>query len=148
VDDRSMAFAYAKRYVRGDPIVLAGSQVTLAFIIVTPLALLFGSPLQSEITLTIIGSVLALGLATSGLAYIIYYRLIRDIGATMASYATYLIPLVGLFLGWLILDERITLQNAIGVALILGGLAIATALHREPAAAAQSGSARARHAST
>jgi drug/metabolite transporter (DMT)-like permease len=128
-----LAFAYAKRFVRGDPIVLAGCQIALAFLIITPFALIFGNPMESEITLRIVGAVLALGLLTSGLAYILYYRLIRDVGATMASYATYLIPLVGLFLGWLVLNERLTLQSGVGVVLILAGLAVATALHRDPA---------------
>jgi drug/metabolite transporter (DMT)-like permease len=129
-----LAFAYARRYLRGEAIVLAGCQILIAFLIISPFALALGDPLGSRITPAIAGSILALGLLTSGLAYILYYRLISDIGATMASYATYLIPLVGLFLGWLVLGERIGLQSALGVAFILTGLAIATVLHRpEPA---------------
>jgi drug/metabolite transporter (DMT)-like permease len=126
-----LAFAYARRYVKSDPIVLAGSQILLAFLVVTPIALAFGNPGGIEPDAARVGAVLALGLLPSGVAYILYYRLIRDVGATMASYATYLIPIVGLFLGWLILNESVGLQSIVGVALILTGLAIATTLHRE-----------------
>ena len=125
-----LAFAYARRYVRSEPIVMAGSQIMLAFLISAPLALIFGNPGGTELTIPIVLSALGLGLLPSGFAYILYYRLIRDVGATMASYATYLIPIVGLFLGWLILDEAIRAQSVAGVALILTGLAIATTLHR------------------
>jgi drug/metabolite transporter (DMT)-like permease len=125
-----LAFAYARRYIRSEPIVLAGSQILLAFLIVTPLALVFGNPASTEMSWQVGLSALALGLLPSGVAYILYYRLIRDVGATMASYATYLIPIVGLFLGWIVLSESIGLQNVIGVALILSGLAVATTMHQ------------------
>lgn len=128
-----LAFAYARRFVRGEAIVLAGCQIGLAFLIVSPLALIFGNPLGADLTVTRVGAVLALGLLTSGLAYILYYRLINDVGATMASYATYLIPIVGLFLGWLVMNEQVTGQSLVGVAFILTGLAVATILHRDPA---------------
>jgi drug/metabolite transporter (DMT)-like permease len=126
-----LAFAYARRYVKGDPIVLAGCQILLAFVIISPFALTLGNPLGSELTLARVGALLALGILTSGVAYILYYRLIRDVGATMASYATYLIPIVGLILGAIVLGESIGLQSLLGVAFILGGLAIATLLHRD-----------------
>jgi drug/metabolite transporter (DMT)-like permease len=126
-----LAFAYARRYVSGDPIVLAGCQILLAFLIILPFTLAFGDPLGSDLTPTRIGAILALGLLTSGVAYILYYRLIRDVGATMASYATYLIPVVGLILGRLVLSESIGTQSIIGVVFILSGLAIATTLHRD-----------------
>lgn len=125
-----LAFAYARRYVRSEPIVMAGSQILLAFLISAPIALALGNPGGTELTLPIALSALGLGLLPSGVAYILYYRLIRDVGATMASYATYLIPIVGLFLGWLILDESIRAQSIAGVVLILSGLAIATTMHR------------------
>jgi drug/metabolite transporter (DMT)-like permease len=125
-----MAFAYARRYIRFEPIVLAGCQILLAFLIVTPFALAFGNPGGMDLDLARGGAALALGLLPSGVAYILYYRLIRDVGATLASYATYLIPIVGLFLGWLVLNESITLQSVAGVALILSGLALATTFHR------------------
>jgi drug/metabolite transporter (DMT)-like permease len=126
-----LAFAYARRYVRGDAIVLAGCQILTAFLIISPFALTLGDPMGAELTLARIGAILALGLLTSGVAYILYYRLISDVGATMASYATYLIPVVGLMLGWLVLGEQIGTRSVVGVALILTGLAIATVLHRE-----------------
>jgi drug/metabolite transporter (DMT)-like permease len=125
-----LAFAYARRYIRAEPMVLAGMQILLAFLIITPFALLFGNPGDTTLTPAIALSALGLGLLPSGVAYILYYRLIRDVGATMASYSTYLIPIIGLVLGWLVLGEVVGLQSIAGVALILGGLAIATTMHQ------------------
>ncbi len=126
-----LAFAYARRYIRAEPIVLAGMQILLAFLIITPFAIAFGNPTASTLSPAIVLSAIGLGLLPSGVAYILYYRLIRDVGATMASYSTYLIPVIGLVLGWLILDEQVGLQSIAGVVLILSGLALATMLHRD-----------------
>jgi drug/metabolite transporter (DMT)-like permease len=125
-----LAFAYARRYIRAEPMILAGMQILLAFLIITPVAIVFGNPAGSTLTPAIALSAIALGLLPSGIAYILYYRLIRDVGATMASYSTYLIPIIGLFLGWLVLDEAIGLQSIAGVALILAGLTLATTFHQ------------------
>jgi drug/metabolite transporter (DMT)-like permease len=125
-----LAFAYARRFVRGNAIVLAGCQIGLAFLIVVPFTITLGDPAGAEFTATRIASVLTLGVLTSGVAYIIYYRLISEVGATIASYATYLIPIVGLGLGWVVLGERIGSGGFAGVVLILAGLAVATVLYR------------------
>lgn len=132
-----LAFAYARRYIRAEPIVLAGMQILLAFLIITPFAIAFGNPTASSLSPAIVLSAIGLGLLPSGVAYILYYRLIRDVGATMASYSTYLIPVIGLVLGWLILDEQVGLQSIAGVVLILSGLALATILHRDAGPAQQ-----------
>lgn len=132
-----LAFAYARRYIKAEPMILAGMQILLAFLIITPVAILFGNPAGSTLTPAIALSALGLGLLPSGIAYILYYRLIRDVGATMASYSTYLIPIIGLFLGWLVLDEAIGLLSIAGVVLILSGLALATTFHQNPSSAIQ-----------
>jgi drug/metabolite transporter (DMT)-like permease len=70
-------------------------------------------------------SVLALGAVGTGLAYLLYYRLIEDVGATSASFVTYLIPIFGAVLGWALLDERIGWNVVAGAVLVLGGIALA-----------------------
>jgi len=63
------------------------------------------------------GAAIALGVACTGLAFLMFYRLIGRIGPSRASTVTYLIPLFGAAFAWLFLDEPVTLQM-----LIAGGL--------------------------
>lgn len=64
-----------------------------------------------------------LGILCTGLAFVLYYRLIARIGAARASTVTYLIPLFGVAWAWLLLDEPLTLKMGIAGALILGSVA-------------------------
>ena len=53
-------------------------------------------------------ALLALGLVCGAVAYVLYFRLITDIGATGALTVTYLIPIFGFAWGALFLGEAIT----------------------------------------
>lgn len=65
-----------------------------------------------------------LGVVCTGLAFVMYYRLIARIGAGRASTVTYLVPLFGVAWAWWLLDETPTLRMAIAGALILGSVAM------------------------
>ncbi|HEY1140053.1 MAG TPA: DMT family transporter [Lysobacter sp.] len=65
----------------------------------------------------------ALGVVCTGLAFVMYYRLIARIGASRASTVTYLIPVFGVAWAWLLLDEPLTIKMGIAGALILGSVA-------------------------
>jgi drug/metabolite transporter (DMT)-like permease len=66
----------------------------------------------------------ALGVVCSGIAYLLYYRLIFRIGAPRAATVTYLVPLFGVIWAWLFLSEPLTVTMAIAGALILSGVAL------------------------
>jgi len=65
----------------------------------------------------------ALGVVCTGLAFVMYYRLIARIGASRASTVTYLIPVFGVAWAWLLLDEPLTIKMGIAGAMILGSVA-------------------------
>lgn len=69
-------------------------------------------------------NLLALGLLCSALAYLLYFRLIADIGATQALSVTYLIPIFGLLWGALFLGESPTLAMLLGALLVIMGTAL------------------------
>jgi drug/metabolite transporter (DMT)-like permease len=75
-------------------------------------------------------SAAALGVFCTGLAYLLYYRLLYRIGAPRASTVTYLVPLFGVLWAWVILDEPLTVTMAIAGALILGGVALSQQRNR------------------
>ena len=88
-------------------------------------------------------SVLVLGAVGTALAFVIFYKLINEVGAGRASLVSYLAPGVALFYGALLLDEAITAAAIAGLVLILGGVAIAS----RPRRVSPSGSERPRTAS-
>ena len=69
-------------------------------------------------------AVLALAVLSTALAYVIFFRILARAGATAISLVTFLVPLSAAGLGWLVLGERLELRHLIGLALILGGLAV------------------------
>ena len=69
-------------------------------------------------------SAILLGVLCTGMAFVIYYRLVARVGAPRTSTMTYLIPLFGVIWAWLILGEPLTLSMALAGALILAGVAL------------------------
>lgn len=65
-----------------------------------------------------------LGMLCTGLAFVMYYRLIARIGPGRASTVTYLIPVFGVAWAWLLLDEPLTATMGIAGAMILGSVAL------------------------
>jgi len=119
-----LGFAYARRFLRGAPLALAAGQIALAALILLPPALSAGDLAALRVGPAEVVSVLVLGVLSSGLAYVLYYRLIAAAGAVIASLATYLMPPVGVTLGWLVLGEPVGWRLVVGVVLILFGMAV------------------------
>lgn len=77
-----------------------------------------------------IAAVAALGLGGTALGLLMYLRLLEDHGSSKASLVVYLLPVVALFYGSLLLDEPVRLTALVGLALILGGVALGSGLVR------------------
>ena len=67
-----------------------------------------------------------LSLLGNALGFVMYFRLISDVGATRALTVTYLIPLFGIFWGWLFLGEALPAAALAGGVLILAGTVLVT----------------------
>lgn len=65
-----------------------------------------------------------LGVVCTGIAFVMYYRLIGRIGASRASTVTYLVPVFGVAWAWWLLGEPLTLSMGVAGAMILGSVAI------------------------
>lgn len=116
----AVAGIYIKRFAAAaKPMAIAGWSQVFAAAALLP-AVPF-SPVRGEITATVVGNVLALALLCSAVAYLLYFRLIADIGPSRALTVTFLIPLFGMLWGALLLGETITPAMIAGCALIVGG---------------------------
>jgi drug/metabolite transporter (DMT)-like permease len=80
-------------------------------------------------------SVLALGVICTALAFVVFFKLIAEIGPVRATVITYVNPAVAAVLGVAILSEHLTFGMGLGFALVLAGSVLATAARRERAPA-------------
>ena len=72
--------------------------------------------------------VTALGVASTALAFVLYFRLIASVGPTKAITVTFLIPVFAVVFGALLLDEPVTISMLAGGAVILLGTGLSTGL--------------------
>lgn len=111
-----------RRHLTGlPPAAVASATLGSAALLTLPFAIATWP--QAEIPMKSWVSAALLGILCTGLAFVLYYRLIARIGAARASTVTYLIPLFGVAWAWLLLDEPLTLKMGIAGALILGSVA-------------------------
>ena len=116
---------YAKKYLNGiNPIALAAGSQLSATLTLVPISLFFiPTTMPSHEAFT---SVFLLGVVCTGIAYIIFFRLIANLGPARAMSVTYFIPAFGLLWGNVFLDETISQWMTIGCILILLGVALTT----------------------
>jgi len=106
------------------PLSVAAGQVTATTLIMLPPALLIEHPWALPAPGgTAVAALAGLALASTALAYVIYFRLLATAGATNLLLVTFLIPPGALGLGVLLLDEHLVQRHAAGLLLIGGGLA-------------------------
>ncbi len=107
--------------------VATGSQISAALVLL-PIAIITWP--SEPISMTAWAAAIVMGVFSTGLAYILYFRLIANTGPTNAITVTYLIPLFAMVLGAVVIDEPITLPMVIGCAVILLGTSLATGVLR------------------
>jgi len=124
-----IASVYARTQLQGLPSfsVALYSQMTAAAMLALVLPF---APLPTSVSPLVISNVTALALASTAVAYLLYFRLIADLGPARALTVTFLIPLFGVFWGWLFLGERVGIDTLGACALILCGTWLAV---RQPA---------------
>ncbi|MEE8386345.1 MAG: DMT family transporter [Dehalococcoidia bacterium] len=106
-----------------DPVSLTGGQLVMGTVMVLPVMLVVRVAPDYSLSVEAWLSLLALGVLGTGIAIIIYLWLVDNVGSVRSSLVTYIIPIVGLFLGWAVLDESIGLNTVLGSALIIAGVA-------------------------
>lgn len=120
----SVASAYARSARSVEPFANAHGSMWAATLLVLPMLPFFPAPAVP--TIGIMGATLALGVMCSGIAYILYFRLIQDVGPTSALTVTFLSPLFGILWGVLFLGETVGWYTAAGAAIVISGTALVT----------------------
>jgi len=117
-----IATNYAKTAKSVDSYSNAQGSMLAASLLIAP-AVPFASLTTSPSTGVML-AVAALGIICTGIAFLLYFRLIRDIGATSALTVTFLIPVFGILWGSLFLGEVITFGMMLGSCIVIVGTAL------------------------
>lgn len=120
---------YTKKHLSTiKPLALAAGSQIAATAMLLPLSLFFiPKTLPSSKAMW---SVLLIGVICTGVAYILFFRLIAQLGPAKAISVTYLIPAFGILWGALFLGETISLMMLLGGSIILLGVALTTGVLR------------------
>jgi drug/metabolite transporter (DMT)-like permease len=116
---------FTKKHLAGVPplAVAAGSQIGATLACVLPALWLWPAQVPSA---TAWAAASTLALACTGLAYLLFFRLIAHVGPAQAIAVTYLIPAFAIAWGWLFLGETATPTMLGGCAVVLAGTALAS----------------------
>ena len=116
----------ARLYTEGTPAILRGLvPLVSGSVVMTASAFIFESPIKIPTLPITWVALLWMGILGSGLAFIMLFYLIHEIGPTRTTMVTYLFPLGGVTLGVIFLNEALTWQIITGAVLIISSLAIA-----------------------
>ncbi|MBU9204028.1 DMT family transporter [Burkholderia multivorans] len=114
-----------KRFLAGvDSLAIATGSMIGAAIVLAPFAVVYWP--STPISTTAWVSVIALGVACTGIAYIIYFHLIATAGPARAVSVTFLVPIFGLLWGTLFLDESISRMMIAGCGVVILGTMLAS----------------------
>ena len=121
-----LGFPYTRRYLAGrteSGVVLSACQLTCATAMLAVFLPLASGP-TGHIGVDGLGSLLALGALSSGVAFALNFSIVRARGATAASTVAYLIPVFSTVLGVVVLGETLHWNEPVGAAVLLLGIAI------------------------
>lgn len=121
-----VSFVYTSRTITGriPGMTAAIGQITAGAVMSAVVAAIATglSDAPTHVDLKIAAAVVTLGAVGTGVAYLLFFRLIEVGGPTAASTVTFAMPFVGVLLGVLVLDERVGWNVAIGGAIVIAGI--------------------------
>ncbi len=122
-----LAASMMKKYLQGvKPLAVATGSQASASLLLLPLAL-YTLP-ETMPSVVAWNNAIALALLGTGVAYILYFSLIANLGPAKAITVAYLVPLFGIVWGLVFLSEKLSPQTLVGGGLILTGVALTTGL--------------------
>ncbi len=116
---------WGRRFAGEPPLATATGQLTAGSLLMLPVAFIFERPLELSMpSMPVIGSVLALAIVSTALAYILFFQVLKVAGATNTSLVTMLVPVFTMLFAVPLLGESIDALKLLGLIVIGIGLAI------------------------
>jgi uncharacterized membrane protein len=120
-----IGFTYMKRHLMGiPPVVAACGQLTVGAVALAPIAAATTWREGIDFAPHRVVAIVLLGVVGTGLAYVLNYQVVAEMGPTKASLVTYLVPVVAVTVGVLVLGEPFRLRILVGGLLTIAGIAL------------------------
>ena len=124
----ALAWAFGTVYMkwrdfsRVSPVMLVGVQLAMSAVVLVPFALIVEGTAETEWTVGLLGPVLYAAIPANAVTFALMATIVSRATPTQASATAYLIPVFGVFFGWLIRDEVLGAAEVIGGALVVTGV--------------------------
>lgn len=141
----SLAWAFGNVYMkwrdfsRVSPIMLVGTQLYMSAVVLIPIALLAEGTARTDWSLGMFVPLLYAAIPANAITFALLATVATRATPMQASASAYLIPVFGVFFGWLIRDERLGVVEALGGMLVVAGVYILVTSTARAAAAASAG---------
>ncbi|MFT4988148.1 MAG: drug/metabolite transporter (DMT)-like permease [Acidimicrobiales bacterium] len=139
----AVAWAFGNVYMKWQdmtnvsPIMLVGVQLYMSALCLIPFALFVEGTADTEWTMGLFAPLLYAAIPANAVTFALLATVVRRATPTQAASTAYMIPLFGVFFGWLIRDERLGIAELAGGVLIIAGVyLLVTANTRQAAVAA------------
>lgn len=125
------AASYGKRFEDMPHALSAAGMLAGATALILPASILLEHPWTLRPGFAPVAALCALGILSTAIGFVVWFRLIQSAGPSNTSLVTFLIPPVALVLGVAILGEQPSASSFAGVAIIFAGLALTQLRHAE-----------------
>ncbi len=116
---------WGRRFKANPPLMTAAAQLACSSLLLLPFAIAFDQPWRQTLpSLAALGSIAGLAVLSTALAFVIFFQIMAEAGATNAMLVTLLVPVSATLLGVLILHEPLSANQIAGGLLIAGALLI------------------------
>jgi len=139
----AVAWAFGNVYMKWQdmtnvsPIMLVGVQLYMSAICLIPFALLVEGTADTEWTIGLFAPLLYAAIPANAVTFALLATVVRRATPTQAASTAYMIPLFGVFFGWLIRDERLGWVELLGGLLIIAGVYVLVTANARQAALAK-----------
>ncbi len=144
----ALAWAFGTVYMkwrdfsRVSPVMLVGVQLVMSAVVLVPFALAVEGTADTEWTVGLFAPLFYAAVPANAVTFALMATIVARATPTQASASAYLIPVFGVFFGWLIRDEVLGAVEVVGGALVVVGVYVLVTANARSAAAAQASASR------
>ncbi len=114
-----LSLIFMEKLNEGSSVIHMRNVLLIASALLIPMSLLFEQSFKLDIARSQSIYLVILGIFHAGVVYVLFNRLIRQEGALFTSYSNYIVPVIGMILGFFFLHEALSIHQLIGMGIIM-----------------------------